>query len=92
MGKHSKAAKYAEEAIALLQSEYGHGLKKQTSDGKSLDVVFATQARGFFNLGVELEFLKLFDESLAAYDESLRICKKLGHDDDFVAYVKVSNY
>lgn len=59
----------------LIQKEYGHGLKKCTTDGKTMDVVFGTQARGFFNLGVELEYLKHFDESISAYSEALKLCQ-----------------
>ena len=59
----------------LIQNTYGHGMTKFTTDGKPMDVVLGTQARGFFNLGVEFEYLKHYDESITAYSEALKLCK-----------------
>lgn len=90
LGKHEKAASYAQSAIMLIQDEYGHGLKSVTSDGKTMDIVFSTQTRGFYNLAVELEYLKHYDESLDAYNEALNLCKTWINDERFANYIKNS--
>ena len=91
LGKHEKAAEHAQSAILMIQNEYGDLSKSHTRDGKSMDVVFSTQARGFFNLGVELEYLKYFNESIIAYGEALKLSEMYMPDNsDFWMYIKKS--
>ena len=75
----------------MIQNEYGDGSKSHTKDGKGLNDIFSTQARGFFNLGVELEYLKNFNESIIAYGEALKLSEIfIPNDHDFNTYIKES--
>lgn len=49
----------------------------------------STQARGFYNLGVELEYLRNLDESLSAYNEAIKLSKVcMSNDEEFRTLVK----
>lgn len=78
-------------AITIIQNTYGDcsdSLERQDSKTKE---VFTTQAIGFFNLGVELEHLKYFEESISSYQEALKLSEMCGMEDQsFISYVKQS--
>ena len=87
----NKAVEYAESAILILQKEYGNGDQILPPGQNNFEIAFKTQAKGYFNLGVEYEHLKQFEYSFKAYLSSLRLAEIYMKDDvEFIKYLNKS--
>lgn len=74
LGRHQSALEHAQSALILLQEELFGGMNAGGDAPQKADRV-AVLAIAYHNIGVEQEFLKKFQQSVASYGKGVEVAK-----------------